>query len=128
MPRKKLELIRFTTIKEYIKDVAKMRSSDAAVEKLINRLEDTIADVVAEATRLAKEDRRKTIMEYDIDPALEKHVGKKHLTWQETAAEVIRHSPADLGKISKTINDYISQVQEKEQRAQFRRLKKKGIV
>ena len=51
-------------------------------------------------------------MDQDIISAVEKHLGKKNLTWQETAEEIIRQNPTDLGKISKAINDYI----EKEQR------------
>lgn len=46
-------------------------------------------------------------MEQDITPALEKHLGKKYLTWQEIREEIIRQNPTDLGKISKAINDYI---------------------
>lgn len=111
MPNKK-EFIRFNTIKQYINDVKKMRSTTGAANKLIKDFDSTIETVITEAERLAKEQKRNTIMEQDIIVALEKHLGKKHLTWQETAEEIIRQNPTDLGKISKAINDYI----EKEQR------------
>jgi hypothetical protein len=84
-----------------------MRSSTGAVNKLIEDFDSTIEDVIADAEKLAKEDKRNTIMEQDVIPALEKHLGKKYLTWQETAEEIIRQNPTDLGKISKAINDYI---------------------
>ena len=84
-----------------------MRSSTGAVNKIIKDFDSTIEEVINEAGKLAKEDKRNTIMDQDVTPALEKHLGKKHLTWQETADEIIRQNPTDLGKISKAINDYI---------------------
>ena len=108
---KKPEFIRFNTIKEYINDILKMRSSDSAVKKLIKGFDSAIADTLIDAGKLAKEDKRNTIMEEDITPAIEKHLGKKHLTWQETAEEIIRQNPTDLGKISKAINDHIKKQQ-----------------
>ena len=110
MPKKK-EFLRFNTIKQYINDIKKMRSSTGAVNKIIKDFDSTIEDVINEAGKLAKEDKRNTIMDQDVTPALEKHLGKKHLTWQETADEIIRQNPTDLGKISKAINDYIERVQ-----------------
>lgn len=112
MPKKK-EFLRFNTIKQYINDIKKMRSSTSAVNKLIKDFDSTIEDVINEAGKLAKEDKRNTIMDQDVIPALEKHLGKKHLSWQETAEEIIRQNPTDLGKISKAINDYIEKEQEK---------------
>ena len=110
MPKKK-EFLRFNTIKQYINDIKKMRSSTSAVNKLIKDFDSTIEDVINEAGKIAKEDKRNTIMDQDVIPALEKHLGKKHLTWQETADEIIRQNPTDLGKISKAINDYIEKNQ-----------------
>lgn len=112
MPKKKTALIRFGTIKNYIKNVQKMYSSKKAVTRLIRDLQSATETVITEATKLAKEDKRKTVMEKDVALAIEKHLGKKRLTWQETAEEIIQQNPADLGKISKAINDHI----EKEER------------
>ena len=105
--KKKVEFLRFNTIKEYINDVLKMRSSDKAVKKFIKELDSKIETALKTAGKLAKEDKRNTVMDQDIITALEKHLGKKHLDWKETAEEIIRQNPADLGKISKAINDYI---------------------
>lgn len=115
MPNKnnKTEFIRFNTIKKYINDILKMRSSDSAVKKFIKEFDLSIEAVLKEAGKLAKEDKRNTVMDQDIIPALEKHLGKKHLTWQETAEEVIHQNPTDLGKISKAINDYIEKGERK---------------
>jgi histone H3/H4 len=105
--KKKVEFLRFNTIKEYINESLKMRSSDKAVKEFIKEFDKAIEATLKEAGKLAKEDKRNTVMDQDITPALEKHLGKKHLTWQETAEEIIRQNPTDLGKISKAINDYI---------------------
>ena len=114
MPKnKKAEFIRFNTIKEYVNDILKMRSSDSAVKQFIKEFDSSIESALIDAGNIAKEDKRNTVMDEDITPALEKHLGKKHLTWQEAAEEIIRQNPTDLGKISKTINDYIEKGQKK---------------
>ena len=107
MPNKKKEFLKYNTIKEHINDILKMRSSDGAVKKFLSEFDTAIEDTLSDAGKLAKEAKRNTIMDEDITPAIEKHLGKKHLTWEETAEEIIRQNPTDLGKISKAINDYI---------------------
>lgn len=107
MPPKKAEFIKFNTIKAYINDILKMRSSENAVKKSLNEFDTAIETVLKEAGELAKQDKRNTVMDQDIISAVEKHLGKKNLTWQETAEEITRQNPTDLGKISKAINDYI---------------------
>jgi len=122
MPKKKTasktvpqraKFLRFNAIKEYINDNLKMRSSDKAVKKFIKEFDTAIGATLKEAKKLSREDKRNTIMDQDIIPALEKHLGKKNLTWQETAQEIIRQNPTDLGKISKAVNDYIEKGQGK---------------
>lgn len=107
----KTEFIKFNTIKEYINATFKMRSSESAVKKAMNEFDSAIETVLKEAGELAKEGKRNTVMEQDIISAVEKHLGKRNLTWQETAEEIVRQNPTDLGKISKAINDYIEKEQ-----------------
>jgi len=111
MPNK-TAFIKLNTVKEYINDILKMRSSESAVKISLGAFDAAIETVLKEAGELAKADNRNTVMDQDIISAVEKHLGKRNLTWQETAEEIIRKNPTDLGKISKAINDYI----EKEQR------------
>lgn len=47
-------------------------------------------------------------METDVAAALEKTIGRTHLTWSEAAQEVIRQEPTALGQIAKSIRDWIS--------------------
>ena len=109
----KAEFLKFNTIKTYINDILKMRSSESAIKKSMSEFDTAIETVLKEAGELAKEDKRNTIMDQDIVAAVEKHLGKRNLTWQETADEIIRKNPTDLGKISKAINDYIEKDQRK---------------
>jgi len=110
MPNK-AEFIKFNTIKAYINDILKMRSSESAVKLSMKEFDSAIETVLKEAGELAKEDKRNTVMDQDIISAVEKHLGKKNLTWQETVEEIISKNPTDLGKISKAINDYIEKDQ-----------------
>lgn len=113
MPKKTetTEFIRSNTIKEYINKIKKMRSSDDAVGLLLRRFNETIETVLTSAQELAKQNKRNTILEQDITTSMEKHLGKRDLTWEETSEQIIRQNPADLGKISQTINDYIQKHQ-----------------
>ncbi len=108
---KKAEFLKFNTIKAYINDMLKMRASESAVKKSIAEFDTAIETVLKEAGEIAKQDKRNTIMDQDIIFAVEKHLGKRNLTWQETVDEIIRKNPTDLGKISKAINDYIDKDQ-----------------
>lgn len=101
------DFIKSTTIKSYIKEVEKIRSSQEAINEISSKFNSLIVTVIREAGKLAKESNRNTIMLEDITTAFEKHVGKRHLTWEEVLQEIILQTPADLGKISKGINDHI---------------------
>ena len=93
--------------KNYIKEVLKFRSAQDALDEFLSLLNALIETIVTEAKSIAQTAKRSTIMKKDIIAALEKHVFKRHLTWEETAEEIILQNPTDLGKISKAINDYI---------------------
>lgn len=106
---KKAEFVRFNTVKDYIKDAKQMRSNEAAVNNLTARFNSLIESVITEAAKLAKENKRNTILAEDIKAALEKLVGKKHLDWQELLNEVLLQNPIDLGQISKGIDKWIEE-------------------
>lgn len=102
-----MTFLNFSTIKNYINETHKIRSSDKAVKNLIKRFDETIEDVIVYAKKLALKNRRKTIMPRDIQKAIEKIVGKKELSWQETLNEIVIKKPAQIGNISKGIESYI---------------------
>lgn len=103
--------IKLNTIKEYITTTLKMRSAESAIKKSAAAFDSAIETVLQEAAKLAAAAKRNTIMDEDITAAVENHLGKQYLTWPEIAEEIIRQNPADLGKISKAINDYIAKQQ-----------------
>lgn len=102
-------IIKFTSVKNYINEVEKMRIGKDAVNKYIAEFDDVQNVVIKEAKRLALEEKRSTILKPDIAAALEKYLRRKNLPWDETAKEVIKHNPTDLGKISKAIRTWIQE-------------------
>ena len=104
----KTGIIKPTTVKTYITTAKKMRSQAAAVKKFIDDVDAVIETVIIEAVRLAKAAKRNTVMKADMAAAIDKYLKKTDLTWDQTAASVIKHNPTDLGKISKTILDWIA--------------------
>lgn len=104
---KKPDFLRDAQIKEYIKNILKLRSSKKAIDELSAKINSVMVAILKEAATLAKEANRKTVMPEDITQAYKKHVGKEHLTWEDVLKQILCQPPADLGKISKGINDYI---------------------
>ena len=102
------DFLKSNTLKDAFKTTYKIRSTDDAVQKLVDAFNETIGLVLAESVKAAKTARRTTVLEEDAAAGIEKHLSKRHLTWDETAQEVITQTAADLGKISKAIQDYIS--------------------
>jgi len=88
-----------------------MRSSKDGVQEIISKFTSLIESVISEAAKLAKVDKRKTIMLKDVQPAIEKIVGKEHLTWEAILDEVLLQNPTDLGNISKGITNYIKEAE-----------------
>jgi len=106
---KKVEFVRYNTIKDYVKESQKMRSNEAAVNNLTSRFNSLIETVIIRAAALTKENKRNTILAEDMKEALEKTVGKKHLNWQELLDETLLQTPIDLGNLSKGITKYIEE-------------------
>ncbi len=104
----KTGIIKTTTVKAYFTKAKKMRTQAAAVTKLIADFEAVLEAVIVEAVRLAKAAKRNTVMKVDVAAALDKFLKKTDLTWDQTAEQVIKQNPTDLGKISKTILEWIS--------------------
>ena len=104
----KTGIVKTTTVKDYITKAKKMRSQASAVKKFIDDFDVVIEAVIVEAVALAKAAKRNTVMKADMAAAIDKYLKKTDLTWDQTAAQVIKHNPTDLGKISKNILEWIS--------------------
>ncbi len=107
MPQKP-KFIKFRSVKDYIKDVQRIRSSKTAVNNLINRFNSLIKSTIVEAVKLTRENKGKTIPQRYMKEALEKTVGRKRLEWQRIFKELVLHNPTDLGKLTKEITRYIA--------------------
>ena len=100
-------IIKPTAVKEYIKKAKGMRSKDDAVGLLIIDLDVVLDAVLDDAKALAQAEKRTTILKKDMAAAIEKNLKRQDLPWDETAKEVIKHNPADLGHISQALRDWI---------------------
>ena len=98
--------VKSNSLKDVIKK-SKFRSSESAIAKLLDAFNKTIATVLADAVTAAKTARRTTVLDEDAQSALDKNIGKQDLPWEDIVREVLRETPADLGKLSKAIEDYI---------------------
>jgi histone H3/H4 len=104
----KTGIVKPTTVKTYITTAKKMRSQASAVKKFVEDFDTVIEAVIVEAVHLAQAAKRTTVMKADMAAALDKFLKKTNLTWDQTTASVIKHNPTDLGKISKTILEWIA--------------------
>ena len=100
--------VKESAVKNFIK-AQELRSTADAVVALEEGIDGLIRRVIIEAGERAQEDKKKTIMPEHIAYALEKHVGREDLDWQQILDQVLQETPADLGKISKGIRDHITQ-------------------
>jgi len=104
---KKTDILMFHSVKRHISDIEKIKSSEEAVEKLVERFNEEIKKVIKDAGNLAQKDRRKTILLRDVEAALKKNLGKVNLSWQELLEEFLKQNPTDLGRISEGISTYL---------------------
>ena len=103
----KNHFLMFHVIKNYISKKEKFKSAEDAINKLMERFNQAIKTVLADSGKLAAKDRRKTILQRDVEAALEKNLGKTDLTAQELLEEVLKQNPTDLGHISQGISIYL---------------------
>ena len=109
---KESQLVKSNTILNYIKQVQKIKVRKSAADSLRSRFNALIKTVIKEAKDLCKEEKKKTIMPRHMAAALEKHLGKRHLSIPEIMDEIKRLSAVELGKLSKQLKNYI--VEEKQ--------------
>ncbi len=102
------DFVKPNALKDAFKTAYKIRSTDGAVQTLVKAFDDVIEKVLSESVKAAKAARRTTVLEEDAAAGIEKHLAKRNLTWDEAAQAVLAQTAADLGKISKAIQDYIA--------------------
>jgi histone H3/H4 len=102
------DFVKPNALKDAFKTAYKIRSTDGAIQKLLTAFDDVIGNVLAESVKAAKAARRTTVQDEDATAGIEKYMAKRNLTWDEAAQAVLAQTAADLGKISKAIQDYIA--------------------
>lgn len=108
-----MDLLKYYTIKRYVKDVLDMRISKTSTNNLRIRFNKILKTILRESEKIAKEDNRKTIMPRDSVPVTENMLGKKHLSWKEISDHIEYLSAIDLGKLTKKIEDHIQELKDK---------------
>lgn len=103
------EFLKFSTIKNYIKEKQKIRSTNDAVEHLCNTISDITLQILKQAEIYSHQDKRKTIMIEDIKKAIEKVIGKRHLGWEDVFQHIKKLSPAGIGNLSAALEIYIKE-------------------
>ncbi len=108
-----MDLVKEYTIKRYIKDVLKLRTAKTVPDTIRIRLNSIIKKALRESAKLTKADKRTTIMPRDLNPALEKALGKKQLSSQDVLIAIKKLSAIELGDLSREITKHIAQSKQK---------------
>ncbi len=103
-----MDLVKLNAIKSYAKAVKHMRISDSVANDLRVRSNDLLKTILTEATTSAKEQDRSTIMAKDVEPSLDRLLGRKNLSPTEILASLVSLSAIDLGNLSKLLGDYLA--------------------
>ena len=105
MSKEKIDFIKKSSIKNYLLSQKKTRSTLNAIDFLGDKFNSLIVQLLDSSIANAYENKRKTVMKEDIIVGISKSVTKEDLNWEEILSEILKESPADIGKISKGIND-----------------------
>lgn len=111
---KEMDLVKLNTLKRYIWDVQKLRVSSTSVNDLRIKGNKILKDIISVAAKSTRKDKRDTIMPRDTDPAIEKILGDQDLSVKELFKNIKKLKPIELGELSKLINDYIQEQEEKQ--------------
>jgi len=109
-----MDLVKLNTLKRYIRDIKKMRVSKTSANDLRIQGNKILKEIISLSSKAAKKDKRDTIMPRDTDPAINKILGKQNLEAKDIFKAIKKLPPIKLGELSKLINDYIQQQQEKQ--------------
>jgi histone H3/H4 len=108
-----MDLVKLNAIKSYAKTVKHMRIADSVANDLRVRANDLLKTILTEATASAKAQDRSTIMAKDVEPVLEKVLGRKNLSPDEIISSVKHLSAIDLGNLSKLLADHLESIKSK---------------
>lgn len=102
-----MDAIKETAVKKEISKKLNFRITNESYKLLATSINTLIEETLKLAIEEAKEAGRKTIMDTDVKTAMDKAIAKSDLNWEEILDQVIKETPADLGKITGGIKKYI---------------------
>jgi len=100
-------------VKNRIAKKYKLKSGEEAINKLAARVSDEIDLILADAVEVTKDEKRKTVLERDIDAAIEKNLGERGLTADELLEELLKQDPSELGRIIEGVDSHIRKERQK---------------
>lgn len=113
MPKRKIDFVTDAAVRDYIRDVLKLHSSEDGLKEFQTRFNAVMAAVLKGAATLTKKARKKTILPDTVVTAFEKNVGKEMLDWPELSDQLMKLSAADLGKVSQVIRARLKKLEGK---------------
>ena len=104
------DYIKNSVIKRDISEKEDLRSSQDAIAAINQRMNELIRKVIEEAAASARAADRKRVLQEDAEAALQKHVGRETLTWQQTLDQVLRQPPVNLRDIANGIDEELERL------------------
>lgn len=102
-----MDAIKESAVKEVISKELDFRITNDSYKLLATAINKLIEETLKIAIKEAKEDGRKTIMDTDVKNAMDKAIAKSDLNWEEIFDQIMKETPADLGKITGGIEKYL---------------------
>lgn len=103
MPEKAVSVTRPFTLETFMKTKTKLKISDNVLEDFIRALDELAAKITKTSARLAREEKRKTIMPPDLEKALEEILRTGPLTVEELLQKIEPLTIIELSQLTKKI-------------------------
>jgi len=102
-----MDAIKESAVKEVISKELDFRITNDSYKLLATAINKLIEETLKIAIEEAKQADRKTIMGSDVKTAMDKAIAKSDLNWEEIFHQIMKETPADLGKITGGIEKYL---------------------
>lgn len=103
MPKQKKSVTKLYTLGQFMKTVTNFKISEDTIEDLIRTLDEIVTKITRFSEKFATAEKRKTIMPYDLEQALDEILRRGPLTVDELLAKIEPLSIIELSQLSKKI-------------------------
>lgn len=100
------------TLKRYMRSVLGLHPSREGLDALNGTVNELVRQILGEAAERTRARGRKTILAAATREALEHHLGRESLRWEDVADQITRQSSADVGKIARRLYQRIEELEE----------------